>query len=451
MNYFSINLRGIFRVLSNFRLSFFLILCFILGGTSQDVVAPKLPLYLFSLVIIGACLMVLNRSSALWKLKGLMLIFGALFIGHLIYLIPLPPEIWSNLPGREFVAQGYSTLGAELPWLPLTMTPEKTLFSVFDYFPAIALVLMIGTVVSSNEIRLAFATIGIFGICIVILGIFQVSRITEILHFYSFTNEKTAVGFFSNSNHYGIFLLMLIPIAMCAFNYVQSFYQEEANHRLTFSIICIFASLMGIGASGSLGANLLIFPTLAAIFYIWSSSAKKKNIYLIGMIASIAAVFLFDMFVWGNLKQELLGKFTSIEPSTRQIMFENSYHMSKTFFPFGTGPGSFADVYRLVEQAGRKTIPHAHNDYIEMVSEYGIFGVFWMLMALIWIGKNIFKAMFYRAKSNRLAQYMSVCIVIPLIHSVFDYSLRTISVMTLFIFCLSILTLSNQNSLFEEK
>jgi len=439
------NIQGLFRTMSVFRLSLFLLLCFVLGGTSQDIVTPKLPLYLISLMIIGGCLMRLDESSNLWKLKGLLIVLGTLLCGYLIYLVPLPPGIWSNLPGRDFIAQGYVTIGADLPWLPLSVTPEKTLFSLFDFLPAMALILMIGTVVTSRELRAGITTIGIFIIFSVVLGLLQVLNIADSLYLYSFTNENSAVGFFSNANHFGGFLLLGIPLAMCASQFSQGYDEDDSNRILAFSIICILTALLGIGVSGSLGSYLLIFPVLAATLFIWSGTSQKKNIFLVLILMSVIGVFLFDMFVWGNLQEEFLAKFTSIDSTSRQTIFQNSYEMSKIYLPIGTGPGSYPDVYRLVEDATRRTVNHAHNDYIEMFAEFGIFGLVWMVAALAWIGKNIVTALRFRRRSGRIAQYMSVGIMTIIIYSVFDYPLRTISIMTLFVFCMCILILSNHS------
>jgi len=69
---------------SNFRLSFFLLMCFILGGTSQDIVAPKLVLYLISTFIIGICLSIMNRESRFWRLKTMNIMLGWL-AGTILY------------------------------------------------------------------------------------------------------------------------------------------------------------------------------------------------------------------------------------------------------------------------------------------------------------------------------------------------------------------------------
>ena len=133
MNFSNLNTTAFVRIrdlFSSFRLSLFLILCFILGGTSQDIVPPKLVLYLISLLLIGVCLSVMTMKSNIWKMKPLVGILGAFLIIYALYLVQLPPSIWSGLPGRDVIAQGYQTLGVDLPWLPLSTTPEKTFFSL---------------------------------------------------------------------------------------------------------------------------------------------------------------------------------------------------------------------------------------------------------------------------------------------------------------------------------
>ena len=65
--------RRILDLLSPFRLAVFLLLCLIFGGTSQDIVEPKLILYILSLLIIGLCLTIKNSKDTLYKLKPCLL------------------------------------------------------------------------------------------------------------------------------------------------------------------------------------------------------------------------------------------------------------------------------------------------------------------------------------------------------------------------------------------
>ena len=138
-------------------------------------------------------------------------------------------------------------------------------------------------------------------------------------------------------------------------------------------------------------------------------------------------------------------RFRSIDTSTRRVMFENTYQISKDFFPFGSGLGSFSDVYRLVEDAGRRTIPHAHNEYIEIISEIGIFGIFTLVFLFFWIGKNIFNAIFSQGIEGNSAKFTSIPIVSIGIHSIFEFPLRTMAIMTFTVFVICSLNLLNKN------
>src|SRR6516225_8298716 len=41
----------------------------------------------------------------------------------LLQLIPMPPSLWSSLPGRGEIAAAYEAAGMALPWLPISLEP----------------------------------------------------------------------------------------------------------------------------------------------------------------------------------------------------------------------------------------------------------------------------------------------------------------------------------------
>ena len=57
-----------------------------------------------------------------------------------IQLVPLPPAIWTALPGRDFVANGYALLGQPLPWLPISLAPYQTIASALWLLPPLAII-----------------------------------------------------------------------------------------------------------------------------------------------------------------------------------------------------------------------------------------------------------------------------------------------------------------------
>ena len=91
-------------------------------------------------------------------------------------------------------------------------------------------------------------------------------------------------------------------------------------------------------------------------------------------------------------------------------------------------------------------IPHAHNEYIEIISEICIFfGIFTLVFLFFWIGENIFKAIFSQGVEGNSAKFMAIAIVAIGIHSIFDYPLRTIAIMTLTVFVICSINLLNKD------
>src|SRR5262249_45528930 len=42
----------------------------------------------------------------------------------LVQLIPLPPWLWTSLPHREPSVEAFKILGAQVPWMPLSVSPR---------------------------------------------------------------------------------------------------------------------------------------------------------------------------------------------------------------------------------------------------------------------------------------------------------------------------------------
>src|SRR5687767_9487442 len=115
----------------------FLILCLVLGGSSRGHWA-NMALQLLAIAIIAWA--ALTRRPAQWSRSGTMLavLVGLTLVLIAIQLVPLPPAIWTALPGGGFIANGYALLGQPLPWLPVSLAPYQTMASALWLLPPIA-------------------------------------------------------------------------------------------------------------------------------------------------------------------------------------------------------------------------------------------------------------------------------------------------------------------------
>ena len=104
----------------------YLLLCLVLGGASGGGILVNMLLQLLAIPLILWSLLA-HRGSPLPTAGRQLLIL--LFLAMLLVvaqLVPLPPSIWTDLPGRGWIAEGYRALGLALPWLPLSLAPHAT-------------------------------------------------------------------------------------------------------------------------------------------------------------------------------------------------------------------------------------------------------------------------------------------------------------------------------------
>ena len=124
---------------------------------------------------------------------------------------------------------------------------------------------------------------------------------------------------------------------------------------------------------------------------------------------------------------------------SRQVMRATALEAARDVFPIGSGLGSFADTYRLFEGFGKRTVPHAHNEYFELFVELGLFGLIWLAAFLTFIARLIWKAFKSPAKKSRLAKFMAIVLGTLAVHCTVDYAPRTIAVMVLAMFALCLI------------
>ena len=119
----------------------FVALCFGGGGRAGQWsnVLPQLAalplLVAATLKLVPARLQGLNR----WA----MILLGSMIALPLVQLIPLPPSLWSALPGRSIISASYRAAGLSLPWLPLSLDPAATWRSLLTLLPPVAVFLAV--------------------------------------------------------------------------------------------------------------------------------------------------------------------------------------------------------------------------------------------------------------------------------------------------------------------
>jgi O-antigen ligase len=436
----------------------FLLVCSLLlgGGTHGGFLSDAL----LELIAIPMLLMSLWSLVGLpiWRAKSrrdirVALVFCCVIaLLPLIQLVPLPPWIWTNLPGREQIVKALELLGEQAPWMPISVSPHATWLSFLSLLPPMALFL--GAIqLNYRERRELSLVILAVGVVSVFVGLTQVAEgPASLLRFFTVTNDTEAVGFFANRNHFAALLYAVLMFAAVwaielgsnikSWTDLKTFEARKVAALLAIFLILIVIIAGEAMARSRAGLALTIVALLAvfALSFMDPRNTSSGKVSKIILAATIFAVILSMQFA----VYRILGRFaTDPLENARTVFAHNTITAAKAFMPFGSGSGSFVPVYQLFEQPS-DTIAntyanHAHDDVLELWLETGLFGPILLTLFVIWF---VFASLrLWRRPSMvsafdcTLARAATIVIALLLTHSVVDYPMRTEAIMALFAVC----------------
>jgi O-antigen ligase len=419
----------------------YLLLCLLLGGSAQGA-WTNLLLRLAGIVIIMWAAAAPRRPLGRMGRSLFAWILLALFIAAL-QLIPLPPSLWTHLPGREFILEGYRLIGGPLPWMPLSVTPYDSAAALLAIIPALAslaAVLRLGCRPAWLVIALMAGTIG--GIVLGVLQVGSTDPETSRWYLYPQSSWGLATGFFANANHMATLLLITIPF-LAALPVAVRRRSEQA--QLHSGIAALAASglllvLIGITLNGSLAAYGLLLPVLAAsaLIIVPRTSRARRWLAIAAALLLVASVAL--LWTNGGRLGSRLGLAGSVH--SREQIYATTMRATRDFMPLGSGLGSFPRVYAVYEDHARldvsEYVNHAHNDYLEYVLELGLAGVVGVALFLMWWGRAVW-SVWRGGSADAFARAASIASAAVLVHSIVDFPLRTAAISAAFAMCLGLL------------
>lgn len=426
----------------NWGLSSYIGFCLIFGGASASGFVVNALLQLAALSIIVLILWSNRRLShtpnAPLNVRIPFWIAGIAIAWIVVQLIPLPPSVWHALPGRSFVVYGDSLLDMKKVWRPISLQPSQTLISAMSLLPPIATLLL--TLHSHAKARArAVWTIIVIGVVSSFLGILQLFQNTaQGVYFYKVTNYGASVGFFANANHLAtLFLIALILSSELPFNRDKISQNKYAFWSIIkWSLVGFFAVNTIVNGSVA-GIGLLI----AALTYVALRSDRIRALVgnsrmVIGSIVVVVALSV-GTFVWKFSGHLSTFAETSVEGEDRLEFATNTLRMIVDSFPAGYGLGSFRGVYLGYENLRTVTmtfVNHAHNDYLEFISDFGLVALVILVLYAIWFVRRVGWMWTTRVTLETYCYAAAMVIVIIASHSLVDYPLRTSAIAAIFAF-----------------
>jgi O-antigen ligase len=405
------------------------------GATRQSLVSEAIP----ELVSLPLLAFALPRATPFMnRFPSAAALLVGLIVLPCIQLVPLPPALWSVLPGRSPIAEILTTAQAPMSWRPISLIPVETWRALLSLFPAGAIFLATLSLEREARQRLLLLSVAM-GVASAVLAMLQVLGGSESwLYFYTVTNAGRGVGFFANANHFGGFEYAMLPLGAAALAETRA----RSPAFLVASIGCVAPALLfALALSGSRSAMVLgsvsAFATLA--FVLSPELAMLGRRRALAWAAGCALVLLPVSMGLGVL--QILSRFgeQNLTGDARWRIFGNVWAAILSYFPVGAGVGTFLDVYPLHERVANLTpevVNRAHNDGLETLFEGGGASFLLLLGFLVWLGVAAYRAFVHEdAVEGRQARAGAIAMWLLLVHSLWDYPLRTIALETLFCFC----------------
>lgn len=361
----------------------------------------------------------------------------------LIYLIPLPLGLASALPGRAPYLEVWGTAfgDARMPSVAaLSLIPDATETAW------LTLAIPIAVYVATRSLPPARVMTPIYVLLAVaageaILGLMQFGDGPDSPLYLGmeYAHFGSAVGTYTNRNHLAGLIAMVLPVVLALLFYSAGQGREPRRRdRAAF-----FASTRGQEA--------LTYAGLAVLLLVAVTFTRSRMGLALAMLGILLSVALFARRIGGNnafgpagtLVAVALGlaaiiglvpvldrfAIAGVLEDLRWAMFESVLTAIGSFFPLGSGPGTFAEVFPAFQppELGRWLINRAHNDYLEWAMEGGALaialgGFLLYLYAAQW-RKVWATGEWSRPRFVQVGAGIGIGMI--LLHELVDYNLRT--------------------------
>lgn len=416
-------------------LSIFLAVLWIAGGASRADVFGQVVVRSVAWIILAAVL-VFGRPPRWSAISSVAIFLLTSVVIVAMQLIPLPPDIWTALPGRELLAQSALVSDQPQPWRPISLSPDATVNALSSLIVPIVIVVLMG--MQARKSRWAVVTLVLVVIvagCLLALLQFAGSNFDNPLINY----VGQVSGNFANRNH-----MALLAGIGCVLAPVWAYNESESPRwRALVAIGLLLFFVLIILATGSrAGFIFASVGTVLGVLAVRTRLARQvrgvpRKIWIPGAVASAATI------VGGIILSIVLGRAASVDRASnlevgedlRGLALPTVLDMVEKYWPVGSGFGTYDPAYRISEPDALLSVSYinqAHNDLLGLVLDGGIFGAALLLAALVWIAINTVRA--WRGAggdSSQIARAGSAILVLIFLASIFDYPARTPMIMAI--------------------
>jgi O-antigen ligase len=425
----------------------FALALFLGGGTQQGLWSDAI-VQIAALPVLALAVSRLLRERQRPLARSAYVLLAAAFLLPLLQLVPLPPFIWTSLPHRSPFALAYTSAGIAVPWLGISLDPGATWRALVALIPAAAIFLAT-LLLGRRQRRLLVVGVIAFSFVSVVLGLAQLAGGPQSpLRFFTFTHRGEAVGFFANRNHLAALLYSAIPLAAAIAASLAANRRQGVVVGAALAALVLASLFLGLGIARSrAGLGLGVLAVFGSVAMTIGAAGRRPRGLATLLIYAGGAIGVALVLQFAALR--IMQRF-EVDPvdDLRWHFAAVTLQAARDFFPFGSGFGTFSDIYRIYELPADlrfRYVNHTHDDFIELLLEGGAAAVALLMAFAVWFLLAARKAWTAAPKLSAdifdtyLPRAATIVICLLLCHSVLDYPLRTTAISSIFAFACALL------------
>jgi O-antigen ligase len=381
-----------------------------------------------------------------------------------LQIVPLPAGLVRFVsPGSYEFQKLYSPFSGRTKFMSLSIAPSATLREGLLLATCFLLgFLVLKTVSRGREIRTMIMVLVGSGVFQALYGLFELTRDEPRILFYKkMFSPGSVTGTFVNRNHLSGYLEMIIPLAVGL--------AIARMNLLTFGVKGVREKILLWTSKGVLPNVLILAAVVVMSLGVVFSNSRSGLVVLLITVFLLLGFSVMDYSRTG-FRQPWVGKtvratflaatalavWIGVGSTIQRFALDDLLHEDRPLywantagivadFPlFGTGLGTFASAYNAYEKRGgtEMRLVHAHNDYLEYLSELGFAGAALLLGMVFYLALRAFLA--WRKRRNAEARGLALGGIASLagigVHTVTDFNLHIPANMVLFtgVLCLTL-------------
>jgi O-antigen ligase len=415
----------------------------LLGGGGLYFPAQELFLELLFAGVILFCLW--SRRAAGVAAPDARLVYfiaGLVLVIPVLQLVPLPPDVWQSLPGREDALAALRLVDEGDSWRPISLVPDRTLACLLALIPPVGLLILTSQLDLKERRQIIYASV-VLAVLTTAMGAAQLLAPGGSLTFYTPYYSGWITGFQAGRNGTAdVLLIGLIAVGALTRLALIGKIGESRSGQSAVPALTLGASLAALLSAavvmtGSRAGVTHLALAILAWIVMFSIEPKgtvrlgRPSIAVAGLCGVILAGVTFLTFAGGSALGRIGQRFAVLE-NNRADVWELAIRAWHAHWPVGIGRGGYIDAVlplEPLESVGINWPNRAHGEYIEMGIEAGLAAYVALAAGLISIAALSVRA--WRAETSREARiqlvFAAAVLVLLGIHSSFDYPLRSLS------------------------